>query len=79
MDYRTLLAAALGVGLGMLLIVAPEAIVRAHTTGRVPGERGGEYGTDSVPDDRVRLLVRVVGVGLVAAGLYFGATGFGML
>ncbi|ELZ26636.1 hypothetical protein C475_08782 [Halosimplex carlsbadense 2-9-1] len=77
MDYRTLLAAVLGVGLGAVLIAAPEAILRAHTVGRVPGERGGEYGTDDEPGDGVRRLIRVVGGALVLAGLYFGAVAVG--
>ncbi|WP_436907193.1 hypothetical protein [Halosimplex marinum] len=78
MDYRTLLAAVLGVGLGAVLIAAPEAIVRAHTVGRVPGDRGGEYGADSESDDRIRRLVQVVGAALILAGLYFGAVAAGV-
>jgi hypothetical protein len=77
MDYRTLLAAVLGVGLGAVLIAAPEAVVRTHTTGRVPGERGGKYGSDGEPNDGIRRLVRVVGAALVLAGLYFGAVAVG--
>ncbi|WP_235853547.1 hypothetical protein [Halosimplex salinum] len=73
-DYRTLLAAVLGIGLGAVLLAAPESIVRAHTAGRVPGDRGGEYGTESGLEDRTRRLVQVVGVALVLAGLYFGWT-----
>jgi len=77
MDYRTLLAAVLGVGLGAVLIAAPEAIVRVHTVGRVPDGRGGEYGSDSETSGGIRRLVRVVGAGLVLAGLYFGAVAVG--
>jgi hypothetical protein len=77
MDYRTLLAAILGVGLGAVLIAAPEAVVRTHTTGRVPGERGGEYGSDDEPTDGIRRVVRAVGAALVLAGLYFGAVAVG--
>ncbi|WP_436923808.1 hypothetical protein [Halosimplex amylolyticum] len=73
MDYRTLLAAVLGIGLGVVLVATPESLVRAHTTGRVPGERGGRYGTDSALDDRTRRLVQALGVALILAGLYFGA------
>lgn len=71
-DLRTLLAGVLGVGLGLLLVAAPEAVVRAHGVGRVPGPRRGEYGDDGESSGRVRLLVRVVGGLLVLAGLYFG-------
>lgn len=71
-DHRTLLAGVLGVGLGLLLVAAPEAVVRAQMVGRVPGPRGGEYGEDGDPNRGVRLLVRAVGGLLVLAGLYFG-------
>ncbi|QLH79294.1 hypothetical protein HZS55_19235 [Halosimplex rubrum] len=77
MDYRTLLAAVLGVGLGAVLIAAPEAVVRTHTVGHVPGDRGGDYGSDGGPDDRIRRLVQVVGAALILAGLYFGAVAVG--
>jgi len=77
MDYRTILAAVLGVGLGIVLIVAPEVVVRAHTAGRVPGDRGGEYGSDAEPETHVRRLVQAIGVVAILAGLYFGATVFG--
>lgn len=75
-DVRTLLAAALGLLLGVLCLVAPEAVVRTQTAGRRPTGRGGEYGTDTVPD-RWRQLVRLVGVGLVVAGGYFGYVALG--
>ncbi|NHN60585.1 MULTISPECIES: hypothetical protein [Halorussus] len=74
MDLRTALAAVLGVGLGLFVLAYPEAVVRMHAAGRRPTGRGGEYGEDSPATDRWRLVVRVVGVALVAAGLYFGAT-----
>ncbi|MFC7082037.1 hypothetical protein [Halorussus caseinilyticus] len=70
MDLRTLLAAVLGIGLGLFCLAYPEAVVRMHTAGRRPTGRGGEYGTESVAG-RWRRLVRVVGVALVAVGLYF--------
>ncbi|WP_415382685.1 hypothetical protein [Halosimplex sp. TS25] len=79
MDYRTLAAAVLGIGLGVVLVAAPEAVVRAHTTGRVPGERGGEYGTDGEPEGKIRRLVQVVGAALIAAGGYFGVVAAGVL
>jgi hypothetical protein len=76
MDLRTLLAAVLGVGLGLFFLASPEAVVRIHTAGRRPPGRGGEYGEDAVAG-RWRRLVQAVGVALVGAGLYFGATALG--
>lgn len=76
MDLRSVLAAVLGVGLGVLLVVAPEALVRVHTVGRVPGQRGGEYGADDALSERTRRLVQLLGVACVAVGLYVGATLF---
>jgi hypothetical protein len=73
MDFRTLLAAVLGVGLGLFFVAAPEAVVQIHTAGRRPPGRGGEYGEESVAG-RWRRLVQVVGVGLIVAGLYFGVS-----
>ncbi|WP_435177341.1 hypothetical protein [Halorussus sp. AFM4] len=74
MELRTALAAVLGVGLGLFALAYPEAVVQIHAAGRRPTGRGGEYGEDSPTSDRWRRAVRVVGVALVAAGLYFGAT-----
>jgi len=71
-DLRTLLSAVLGVGLGLLLIVAPEAVIRVQTAGRLPADRSGEYGSDSTVPTRWRRVTRAIGVALFAAGLYFG-------
>ncbi|UPW01684.1 hypothetical protein M0R88_06175 [Halorussus gelatinilyticus] len=73
MDFRTLLAAVLGVGLGLFFLAAPDAVVRMHAAGRRPPGRGGEYGADS-GGGRWRRVVQAVGVALVAVGLYFGAS-----
>jgi hypothetical protein len=73
MDIRTLLAAVLGVGLGLFFVAYPKAVVRAHAAGRTSTDRGGEYGTSS-SSKRWRLAVRLVGVGAVLAGVYFAAT-----
>jgi hypothetical protein len=75
-DARTLLAAGLGLLLGAVCLVAPGAVVRVQLAGRRPTGRGGEYGTDAVPD-RWRRLVQAVGVGLVAGGCYFGYVALG--
>lgn len=77
-DVRIVTAAVLGLGLGALFLVYPEAVVRVHTVGRIPGDRTGEYGEASVPD-RWRRVVQLVGVGILAAGGYFGATALGSL
>jgi hypothetical protein len=72
MDVRTLLASALGVGLGLLLVAAPGVVLRAHTVGRAPHDRGGDYGEDGAPPARLRRLVQAVGVAVALFGLYLG-------
>jgi hypothetical protein len=72
MDLRTVLAAVLGVGLGLLLVVSPETVVRAQTAGRLPRDRGGEYGSESAVSDRWLSLVRLLGLASALLGLYFG-------
>jgi len=74
---RTLLAAGLGLLLGVCCLLAPGAVVRVHTVGRRPHDRRGGYGADGDPPDRWLLLVRAVGVGLVLAGGYFGYVAVG--
>ena len=75
MDFRTGLAAVLGVGLGLVLIAYPDAVVRVQTAGRLPHDRGGEYGQDGDLPRRWRLLVRALGLGAVAFGLSLGLRG----
>ena len=72
-DYRTALAAVLGVGLGVVLLAYPSAVVRAHRVGRVPHDRGSPYGGAGEVPVRWRLVVRVAGAGLVLAGGSFAA------
>lgn len=79
MDARTLLAAVLGVLLGLLCLLAPEVIVRVHLAGRTRPDRHGEYGDDSVGADQLLLLVRGVGVVLLVGGGYFGAVAAGLV
>lgn len=76
MEFRTALAAALGVGLGLLIVAYPEAVVRVQTAGRLPHDRGGEYGQDADLSRRWRLLVRGLGLAVVAFGLYLVAPAF---
>jgi hypothetical protein len=68
-DLRTQLALVLGVGLGLVLIAFPDLVIRAHTVGRVPHDRTGQYGEDSDRSDWVRHAVRAVGAGLVVAAV----------
>jgi hypothetical protein len=77
MDYRTLAAGVLGVGLGVVLFAYPEAIVRAQLSGRLPQDRRGEYGADAELPATWRGLVRAVGVAVAAGGVYFGVTALG--
>ncbi|MFB6196106.1 MAG: hypothetical protein ABEI80_08030 [Haloplanus sp.] len=70
-DLRTLLAAVLGLLIGVVCLLAPGAVARTQALGRTPGQRG-EYGTDATRSRRVRRLIRVLGAGCVLAGLYFG-------
>jgi hypothetical protein len=74
-DPRTLLAAVLGVALGVLCLVYPEALIRAQTVGRLPHDAGGEYGrSEGGPGGssaRIRWLVRLLGVVALAGGGYF--------
>jgi hypothetical protein len=70
---RTLLAAVLGVGLGLVLIAYPEIVIRIHTAGRIPSDRRGEYGTETPISDRWRRVVQVFGGASLVLGLYFAA------
>ncbi len=71
MDLRTLLAAVLGILLGVFMIGFPGAIVRGYLVGRVPTDRYGAYGDDDGLPRRWRQLVRGAGVLVLAGGLYF--------
>ncbi|WP_299263563.1 hypothetical protein [Halorientalis sp.] len=73
MVSRELLSAVLGVGLGLVCLAFPGAVVRINTAGRVPGGRHGEYGDDAVPE-KWKWVVRVVGILLLAGGGYFAYT-----
>lgn len=74
MDIRTLLAAVLGVALGLVLLAFPSAVIRMHTAGRTPHDRRGEYGAESLPPTRWRRIVRGIGVAVLLLGIYFGVT-----
>ena len=71
MDFRTVLAAVLGVGLGLVLIVAPNAVIHVQMAGRTPTGRRGDYGTDGEFPVRWRRVVQAVGVAAITLGLYF--------
>ena len=75
MELRTALAAVLGIGLGVVLLAYPEAVLRVQTAGRLPQDRGGEYGRDAETSRRLRLFVRALGAGFVLFGLYLGVSG----
>jgi len=72
MSLRQAVAAVLAVGLGTVLIAYPAALVRVHTLGRLPHDRGGSYGEDPELSARWRWGIRVLGVVCVALGLFFG-------
>lgn len=76
-DLRTVLAAVLGVGLGLVLLAFPGTIIRMQTVGRLPHDRDGGYGQAAAPPRRWLLVVRGIGIGLVIAGGYFGWTVIG--
>ena len=69
-DLRTTLALVLGVGLGLVLLAFPEVVVRAHTVGRVPHDRSGEYGEDSSLPSLWRRAVQGIGIVLVLVAIY---------
>jgi hypothetical protein len=71
-DLRTLLAAVLGVGLGLLFVAAPASVIRVQTAGRVPSDRGGEYGDDADVSTRARRFVQALGGTILGFSLYFG-------
>jgi len=73
MVSRELLAAVLGVGLGLFIIAFPDAMIRIHMAGRGPAGRHGEYGEDGSFPRRWRLGVRAVGVIVVLIGLFFAS------
>lgn len=68
---RQLLAAVLGVGLGIVFIAVPSLIFHIHTLGRGPHDRHGEFGNAEV-SGKWRRIIQGVGALVVAIGLYFG-------
>ena len=46
-DLRTVAAVVLGTGLGLLLLARPGFVIRVQTAGRLPRDRGGQYGADA--------------------------------
>ena len=74
---RTLLAAVLGIGVGILLIAYPETVIRVQTAGRIPSDRSGEYGSEAPVSDCWRRVMQVLGGISIILGLYFGAIALG--
>jgi hypothetical protein len=77
LDLRTALAAVLGVALGLVFVAAPASVIRVQTAGRLPSDRGGEYGDDAGVPTRTRRLVQALGLALVGFGCYFGWVALG--
>jgi hypothetical protein len=51
------------------LLARPGFVIRVQTAGRLPRDRGGQYGADAPGSDRWRRLVRLLGAAsLVVAG-----------
>ena len=72
---RELLAAVLGVGLGIVFVAAPQFIVKIHTLGRGPQDRHGEFGSHEV-DAKWLWVVRAVGALFILVGAYIGYGAF---
>lgn len=74
-DVRDLLAIALGVLLGLVLLAAPRTAFQLSAVGG-PQNRRGEYGADGEVPDRYLWLIRVLGLaclgvaGYIADGLF---------
>lgn len=68
---RELLAAVLGIGLGIVIVAFPQFVVKIHTLGRGPQDRHGEFGTHAV-EGKWLWVVRAIGVLVLLGGAYFG-------
>ncbi len=76
-DVRSALAATLAIGIGLVAVVAPGAVVRLQFAAYGPTTgRHGEYGGEREIDDRLRWLVRAVGVAVLGVGVYLAAQPF---
>jgi len=76
-DVRDALAAVLAIGIGLAAVVAPGAVLRLQFAvyGADTG-RHGEYGGERELDDRLRWVVRAVGVTVLGVGVYIGIQPF---
>lgn len=70
-----LVAMGLTLGLGLLFLLRPSAVY-AHGRGvfRADTGRGGRWGADPEPADRVRLAIRALGVGLLVLTVALAAS-----
>jgi len=75
-DLGAAAASLLGVAIGIFLVAYPEVAVRAHTAGRLPTDRGGEYGADGAVPARWRRLVRLMGVASILVGFVIARSVF---
>jgi hypothetical protein len=70
------LAAVLGVAFGALMIAYPGVLLAVQTAGTRPDRQPGPDGESPGASGVMESLVRVLGVGFVLAGLYFGSLFF---
>lgn len=68
-DLRTQLALVLGVALGLVLLVFPDGVATSYRLGRVPHDRGGEYGAESGLPTRWRRVVQAIGGGVIVVAV----------
>lgn len=68
---RELLAATLGIALGLVFVAFPTFVFKVHTLGRGRHDPHGGWGSDDVETKWLRV-VQAVGVLAILFGAYFG-------